>query len=228
MSGVRTGLFVLILCTGMVCAATTSASERCLKMVTAYQGGDQLILPSLVNELARNGLCLEVSRAPGSRATVLLRQGQIDGELFRVREYQQEIGDLGVRVPIAIFEAYGLLVTRNTDHLSLEALKGKPVALMRGTLWQERVLPRQSTPVVIDDYDAAFKMLETGRVAGVLIDTLSLKQARHRPDGLETRRVTPKTAAYAYLHRRHEHLVPALARVIRDWKNGFHVKLDGS
>lgn len=228
MATIRKGLFGVLLALFAGTTTSVSADAPCLKMVSAFQGGDHVILPSLQSALTRHGLCFHVSYVPGNRATVLMREGQIDGELFRVSEYQQELGTVGIRVPTAIFEAHGLLVTLSPSLLALEKMKGKPVAVLRGTLWQQRVLPQHAISVEIDDYKAAFSMLETNRVDGVLIDSLSLIQISKRPANLHTRRVTPKTAAFVYLHHRHKDLVPALDRALQDWKAGFQAKPDAA
>jgi ABC-type amino acid transport substrate-binding protein len=216
----------LALLAGLLLTNTSQARTDCLKLTTSFKQIDQLIVPSLISKFAEYGLCVEVSHVSADRATLLIEQGQIDGELFRIRDYINEISEVAVRVEEPIVEGYGLIVGKTETSQSDKLLVGKPVAMVRGFIWQERVFPKRSVPVMVEDSKAGFAMLKAGRVSALLIDTISFKLLVSEADKLYQRRVTPKMSAYLYLHNRNAHLLPAFEAAIKGWKKAFPANTD--
>jgi hypothetical protein len=217
----------LTLLAGALLSNAGQAGADCLKLTTSFKLVDQLIVQSLISKFSEHDLCVQVSHVPADRATLLIEQGQIDGELFRIHDYINEIGEVAVRVEEPIVEGYGLIVGKTKVSQSDTLLAGKPVAMIRGFIWQEKVFPRRSVPVMVEDSKAGMAMLEAGRVSALLIDAISLKILVPEADMFYQRRVTPKMSAYLYLHKRHSQDLPAFTSAIQEWKKEFPANIDG-
>ncbi|MBN9671664.1 transporter substrate-binding domain-containing protein [Roseibium aggregatum] len=220
-------LFLSLTAKWLLPASTVQAAETCLQFSLSMQNLDPRIAESLQSKLENVGHCIEISKIPPSRATIMMKNAQLDGDLGRVLVYAQTIGDAGVRVPVPIVEGYGLIVSTSADMLSFDRLHGRQIGVLRGYQWHKDLFPPHAFPLVVDDYSAGMKMLETGRIPALLIDSISFSHIEEKPDILYRRSLTPKMSAYLYLHKRHRSLVPRFEAAMREWRADYYAKTGG-
>lgn len=212
---------------GYILASVGQANADCLRLTSSFPHVDHLIIPSVIEAMAQRGLCMEVTHTPGPRATLLLTSGKSDGELFRVAKYGTVVGEDAVMVPSAVLEGFGLIVAKEISAVTPDQIKHGTIATLRGTHWQEGLLPPATKTFQVEDYDAGLTMLDTGRVSALLIDTISFGKIADDPKKYAFRRVTPKMSAYIFLHARHAHLLSKVDAAIRSWKQDFYSNLNG-
>ena len=169
----------------------------------------------------RAGLRYELVTLPAERALRLADAGKIDGEIVRVGGLEAVYPNL-LRVPEPIsevvFSAFGRTEGARAD---LEALKSRPVGLIRGWKIFEQAMAGSTTVVTANDPQQLFRLLTLGRVEAALYEgnmgvalamALSLNGVyRLRPD-------LARRDVYTYLHRRHAAEVPRLAEALRAMK----------
>jgi len=215
-------LLVTISVSGILTPRFSQAEGNCLQISYTMKMLDPRVPLTVTSKLASRGICVNIRKVPTSRATVMIKNGQLDGEIGRVSRYGDIIGDVVIRIPVSIGEGYGLLVSTSEDLLAFNRLAGLPVGMERGVRWYESFFPPNAVPVIVDDYAAGLKMLETKRIAALLIDSFSLSRISNKPTPLFTQRITPELSAYLYLHKKHAGLVKTVEDAMREWRKEFY------
>lgn len=182
------------------------------------------IISSLQETFAKSGVCFTVDHAPAPRNSLLLKQGKTDGELFRIPDYQNTIGDAAIMVPEPIIEGYGLLVTKSESVLDEDLANIQGMAVGRGVVWQNYVSLPEAGVSEVGDYASLMTMLRTGRVSAVLIDNVNFTQLKLPKENLFAKRVTPKLQAHLFLHARHTSLLPEINKAIRVWRAEYSLE----
>lgn len=203
-----------------------AAQERvdCLVIGSSFESLDLLVMPGLGQELADHGICVTFEKLPGRRSTVSLLEGKTDGELLRAGAYLEHVKDVAFAVPEPLIEAEGLIVSLSPQALETSATGEATLAYMDGFRWHEPYVPNTRTTLRVPSYASGFKMLSTGRVTGLLIDTISFEMFRETGVDYHTRALTPKLPAYLYLHNRHLPDSELFAKAVRAWRAKFYEK----
>lgn len=215
-------LLVAISASGFLTTSVSQAERNCLQISYTMKMMDPRVPLTVTSTLASHGICVNIRKVPASRATVMIKNGQLDGEIGRVSRYGNIVGDMVIRVPVSIGEGYGLIVSISEDLLAFDQLAGLPVGMERGVRWYKSIFPPNAVPVVVDDYAAGLKMLETKRIAALLIDSFSLSRIKTKPTPLFTQQITPELSAYLYLHKKHDGLAKQVENAMREWRKEFY------
>jgi hypothetical protein len=210
-------VFALLLLVG-TSLGEPARGRDCLNFLAVNSFTFGSIISSLQESFARSGVCFEIDHAPAPRNSLLLRQGKVDGELFRIPDYQNTVGNTAIMVPEPIIEGYGLLVAVSQDGLDENPADIQGMAVGRGVVWQNHVSLPSSGVSEVGDYEALMTMLRTGRVSAVLIDNVNLALLRTPEESLFAKRVTPKLQAHLFLHASQASLLPEIDTAIRVWK----------
>jgi len=203
---------------GVTLTPVVHAEDNCLLILSSLTPMEKMLIPSLETAFASNGICLNIEYAPPKRATVMLRDGQADGEMMKVADYQAELGAAAFAVSEPLMSGFGLLVTKGLDPQSPDELQGQWIAAIDGYQWHLDILPNDATLISIETYEAGLKMLETGRISGLFIDSVHFANHTEEGHGFSALKVTPKISGYLYLHTRHRKLSEPVAKIIKTWK----------
>lgn len=106
---------------------------------------------------------LEFVELPSRRALILLTQGELDGNIFRIASLAQEYPNLyRVETPVTTVEirVYSVDAQRQIDHWA--QLDGLRVAYLRGTLLIERNLPTGSQRIESASLADMFRLVASG------------------------------------------------------------------
>lgn len=205
----------------------TRAENNCLVGVTHPTPWNGVVLPDLLSSLQDSGICIETKTIATARAKLMLQQGRIDAELIRVPSYQSAVEGVAIMIPEAILEGYGLLVVKTESNLNIANLREQTIGIGRGVVWQKAYFPEGASSIIVDSYESGMIMLLQGRIAGLMIEDISLAELKMPETRLFSRRMTPKLSGHLFLHIRHNGLVPKLNQAIIDWKKQFYRKAKG-
>lgn len=165
---------------------------------------------------------------PAKRAAAMAESGQIDGEIQRVADYGQHHPNL-VRVEESHFSMrYAAYAARPMAPLAgWRSLAGSTyrVEYRSGVTLCERALTDLVAPVRLSSVTSVpvgLRKLQRGRTdlfidADRIVESYLAKD-EFRDAGLVKVGMMEEVAFYAFLHKRHALLAPALARVLRDMK----------
>lgn len=196
-----------------------AAEQSCLKFIAPDIIFYEKFIPSIQRSFKAAGLCFTAFYVEATRAPLILQKGEVDGELVRVPDYLSVVGDQIVMVPEPIVEGYGMLVARSNDQLSLDQITGGDIAVGIGAVWHDMLKLPENRLIYLESYESALQMLEKGRVSAVLIDNINFRGLRNPNEEFFTKRLTPKTAAHLFVHKRHENKLQKFNAAILKWKS---------
>lgn len=158
------------------------------------------------------GICVELVSMPVRRGELRVVLGELDGELMRTAAWVHQFRDQVVHVPTPIHMDHIMAISlaRNAyQPQSLEDLKGYDVLISGGHRWAEAKMAELGIkPAKAESYDHFVKMIQFGHVdLGIMEQTL-LPLIEDKSN-LKIDPLVP-LPYYIALHRRHEHLIPAL------------------
>jgi len=219
----RINRFVLAICV-MLLPLLSWAQAQPLVISTNNTPLDRKALELLSQEAFRRlGLEFKIASNPSERSLHMANQGDVDGEGLRVAGLSKQYPNL-IQVPERFsgisFVAFSKDAMINLDN-GWESLKPYRVAFITG--WKMFEANAAGARVVnkVEKPEQMFKMLDNGRV-DLALYTRADGIALIRSMGLSS--IAPISPAlkdvdmYLYLHKRHEALVPQLAKVLRDMK----------
>lgn len=215
-------LFVIAL--GMLLSSMANADNRSLVISTNNTPLDRKALQLLSQEAFRRaGVELKLVNNPSERSLHLANQGEVDGEGLRIAGLGSQYPNL-IQIPerfIGIsFVAFSKDAMINLDQ-GWASLKPYRVAFITG--WKMFEANASGAKVVnkVDTPEQMFRMLDGGRV-DLALYTRADGIALIRTMGLSS--VAPLSPSlkdvdmYLYLNKKHEALVPQIAKALRDMK----------
>ncbi|WP_420340252.1 hypothetical protein [Roseibium sp.] len=183
---------------------------------------------SIITTFEGFNICIEVTYVDAHRTSLLLNQGKIDGEFFRIEDYQTVVGENAIMVPVPMIEGYGMIVAQSEEDLSLDPARPEQIAAGLATVWHRLATLPENRLTNIEDYKSGFQMLYKGRVAAVLVDSVSFMMLKDPNEKHYSKRLTPITPAFLYIHKRHTDKIPVLIAAIRKWKKDHQIEEDAS
>ncbi len=139
---------------------------------------------NLLSEISkRTGVKMQLIALPAKRATKMLRNGTIHGELSRIAQYKKEIPSaIKVEEPIAslIFYAYSSSLKKITVN-GWKSLKPYKIVFIRGHVFVETHLNNQKI-YAVNSAESAFRFLQLKRADLFVIDSLTASSFLSFPD----------------------------------------------
>jgi len=196
-----------------------------LMLCTQYSNGDQVRISTFEHETARMDVSIEVLaniyqrlghemtliRFPGKRSLVEANQGNVSGELIRVKTAAQLLPNL-VRIPtpVGCLKAMVLTLKGQPKVVGMGGLLGKRVGIVRGIEFTDRITQNLSRQV-LNSIDSLFQALLNGRVEVIIFPELDAIEY------LESHQLTEKVmiseapiievSLYHYIHKSHPALI---------------------
>lgn len=156
---------------------------------------------------------------PGERCLLAADSGNIDGDLHRIDGITNAYTHLRkVNIPLALNFHHAFVKTAKVQVNGYESLRPYRIGFTRGFKAIERGTSNGFVVVKVADDEAAFRMLDSGRVDVVVTDldegqalvkALALTGIRALEPPVET------IELFHYLHERHLALVPLLENALR-------------
>ena len=220
-------------CLGML-AICTSPTSLAVNVVTFASGAPldgyqaRVIIPILTEAFAQQNVEFNAVYLPSLRALQISNSGMLDGELHRVAGFHEitqdkynnliKIDHKLLSVYLAIFAKENVIVD-NWDDLNHYAL-----AYYRGRKNVDSYLSNVGAQYGIYKVNTdkqAFRMLASNKVDIVISESHfgnSLINSSDQLSGIKEIKRLDKTDIYAYIHNKHQHLLPALVRALEQMK----------
>lgn len=204
-------------------APVALANDAVITVSTNNTPLDRHALQVLSQEVfRRNGLEFRLVSLPSERSLASANLGEVDGEGLRIAGLESQYPNL-IQVPERYVGIKFVAFARNaTIRLQgWESLREHSVAFITGWKMFEANASNARVVTKVDRPEQLFMMLDSGRV-DLALYTLADGVALTRRLGLSS--IAPLAPAlqevdmYLYLHRKHQALVPKLARTLRELK----------
>jgi len=193
------------------------AKADCLQLTaeTVFQQYTEIV-DNLVILLNENDICAEVSYLPSKRATTMLKNGEVDGEIGRISFYNDQVGETAIMVPTPLYSSSGLLISRHQNLNSIAEYKGL-LGIVRGWTWMEQVAKEfdQDRIIKVDTLDNLYLLYQKGRVDAILglVDMLDEYKMQHEPSVLATTILT----YHLWLAKKNSQLLPKIDKIIESY-----------
>lgn len=177
---------------------------------------------------------LEVRQYQSAHCLELSNSGQVDGELWRIEGLDAEYKNL-IRVPVPLWSHPELAFVYGDIELDgWKSLSPYRVAFRAGTkVVENNIRDIVVNQVAVASIDEAFSLLEKGDVDVVISDNIVgsvlLKSDKYKDSGIrQLPEPLDQALLYTYLHKKHQELVPELARSLRKAKrDGTYQRIVG-
>lgn len=161
------------------------------------------------------GICHQIKYAPSKRLTLLLKNGQIDGEFIRTMDYGAVVGDIAAPIDFPILTVPGVLITKYKNVRSLYDVEGDAVAIVRGHQWAVNEVAHLGNVMEVSDFNQLPELLGKDRIVGFLANEASWSEYKDKYPGFYTSFVR-NLSAYIWLLRTHK---DQEAKIIEALKN---------
>ncbi len=168
----------------------------------------------------RLGHDFELIRYPGKRSLVEANNGQVSGELMRIKALEKTLNNM-IRIPVAIGSLKVMAITRKGERkvTGIAGLIGKHVGVVRGVELTER-LTKNHQRQIVNSIDSLFKVLLNEHVEVILFPKLDAEKyiAAHQMEG----KVNISEASilevklYHYIHESRAKLAAELTELLQD------------
>ncbi|MEM5527896.1 hypothetical protein WN093_03595 [Gammaproteobacteria bacterium AS21] len=159
-----------------------------------------------------------IKQYPDKRALKMSNNGEVDGELLRIKGMQQYYPNLRM-VPTAIdqLDAQALAIDLDVEMNDWQDLKPYKIGIINGIKYaQIGTLGMQVHPV--NTYQELFDLLERKRVDVIVCTKFACdyELKKLQDNNIKSLGVVQRIPLYHYLHRKHEKLIPLLnAKIIQ-------------
>lgn len=168
------------------------------------------------------GIKIEIYPMPGERALFSSNNGQVDGELFRIKDIHKKYNNL-IMIPVPINYLIGRAFTKNFKKFLINgpnSFKGYKVGIHRGTKFAENYTKNISRSFVNKNIQL-FKKLKFNRIDFAIVAELNgikeMAKLGHK-DIVALDPPVVKKKLYHYLHKRNSSLVPKLTSILKALK----------
>ena len=176
----------------------------------------------IIEACKRLGVNVQIIPLASARTLSNAEQALDDGNFLRIAGVEKKFPHL-VRVPEPIIEVQFVIFSKNKELKTpnWESLKPYHVGYVRGWLIAEEKIKGVRQVTVVENRTSLFKVLESNRIelafaelygGYYLMHTLNLPHLSIAQPPLATKEM------FLYLNKKHEKLVPKLAKALRDMK----------
>lgn len=170
----------------------------------------------------RAGVEARIVHAPSERSLVNANEGIVAGEYLRIAGLEEHYPNL-VRVPepICEYEFTAFATDRGIRVRGWESLRPYNVGYITGWKILEHNVTGVKSVTTVRNEMALFELLRSGRADLVIYERLRGEALLRRTGNKDIRPLSPPLARremFLYLNRRHETLVPRVARALRQMK----------
>jgi hypothetical protein len=193
-----------------VCLTTNAeaSDDKCLKVAFPEATRGTVSIDLYRNVMRSQGLCVDVLHMPNGRAVLSMKADEIDVAFAALGDFDEQVGIPLIRGGVQVGNPAGLLVVREGTISSVSGLSTESIGIWLGAVWSERMLGDH--PHVVrcpGGPDMMLKMLDHGRIDGMLINSFSLGAMGGVPDGFVAIPVI-KLDVFSWLQTKHADILP--------------------
>jgi polar amino acid transport system substrate-binding protein len=190
-------------------------------LVLGYGGGSLSFesLQVLKEAYERIGVKIEGRRMPAARSLEMAENGEVDGEVNRIKAIEEQYPHLmRIVVPVNLLEGVVLTCDTTLEHVTLEAIGKLHVGIKIGNRYAEMLTEGMPGVTRLPHEKKLMDLLLEGRLDALLVDRAWAEAEKAKP-GMECLRVNEPplivVPLYHYLNRRHADLAPLITGELR-------------
>lgn len=216
-----------LFCIFMLIPGIRTEAQENFRIAKMDSPDHRLVMRVISEAYKRLGIPVEFVEFPGRRSLYEANAGNVDGELTRIKEVEQEFTSLRrVPTPIYWFEATVFSKQKDLKINGWDSIRNLRVGIMRGMVYAERGVKDFPKVTVVDKPIHLFKMLDSDRIdvvifsdinGSIIIKEQKLSAIHALKPGLDL------IQGYHYVHKKHEDLVPKLDAIFQDMKNSGQI-----
>lgn len=220
----RLGIVFSLLISGLLFSAP-SYSDECLKIASDPKSvrASRLFEPSVRQVFKKAGVCADFVTFPIRRIQESMVRGRVDGEFFRVNKYINAMKDHVVAIPTPAISANGVIITRADRGFKpggLQDVGQKRIGVLHGYKWHEILGKNLKNAVKSNKYEFLAKMLQAGRIDGVLIEDFTLSRLIEagilKKEKIYTSPSVIDLSVYILLNKKHRNLLGKLDKALNE------------
>lgn len=191
----------------------------CLRIGSAFgakHSVDSVLENNLRSVLKPLNVCIEPVYGPAKRLTETLLRGEIDGEMIRVKEYGNVVGETAMLVAEPLNEVAGYLITQPEIEASERSVNDLSIGILRGVKWHQVAVAGSDHVSVANSMEQLTAMFDNRRVDGILIGGF-LRDDYPQYAALPAK-VVYRSTVHFVLHRRHAALAGRIGTAIQAYR----------
>lgn len=223
----------LYLCSSPVASAVDSITFASGAPLDDYQAS--VILPVLTAAFAQQSIEFSAVYVPSLRALKISNSGMLDGELHRVGDFHKITFDKYnnlIKIDHKLLSVYLAVFTKkNITIKTWSDLNNYALAYYRGRKNVDTYLKHAGIKhriYKVNTDEQAFHMLATNKVDVVISESYLgnslINSSQYLRDIKEIKRLD-KTDIYAYIHSKHQSLIPALLKSLKQMKSQSNIEI---
>ena len=190
-------------------------------LVLGYGGGSLSIgsLKVLKEAYSRIGVKIEGKRLPAARSLEMAENGQVDGEVNRIKAIEERHPNLiRINVPVNLLEGVVLTCNSTLEHVTPEAISKLHLGIKIGNRYAEMLTEGMPDVTRLPHENKLMTLLLEGRLDALLVDRPWAEAEMAKP-GMGCLRVNEPplivVPLYHYLNRKHANLAPLITGELR-------------
>lgn len=186
---------------------SAEANQPCLRIALPEAAIDPAGVEAYRTVMREAGLCVDPIPMPNARAFMAMRHHQVDGVFAMLKQFEWKLGVPVIHGTVLVAEQEGFLVVKEDGPHTISELTTEDIGVWLGASWSEDLLADYDHVVRVPRGPRMMnKMLEKGRLDGMLLNGFSLDVLGGAPDGFIQVPVT-KLLIYSWLHAEHAGLL---------------------
>lgn len=183
------------------------AEQTCLRIAFPEAAIDPAGAELYRTIMREAGLCVDPVPMPNARAFMAMRHHQVDGVFAMLKQFERKLGVPVIHGTVLVAEQEGFLVVKEDGPHTISELTTEDIGVWLGASWSEDLLADYDHIVRVPRGPTMMnKMLEKGRIDGMLLNGFSIDVLGGVPDGFVQVPVT-KLSVYSWLHAEHADLL---------------------
>lgn len=212
----------LIVLSAMLFGARAEDRSDCLELAALLDmpntlSFNRVVSGHLLQAFDEADICATVIHVPPARAAIMLRNGEVDGEIARLAGYENERNGTAIRVPEPLGRGIGYLLHPKGENLSARDKTTFRLGYLNGYAWHAFVAESYPLAISTRDYDTLLRMLQNDRIDGLLIDNFTWDHLPDR-DKYEVKYIN-QADFFLYLRKDLEDFIPAVNAAIKAYKD---------
>jgi ABC-type amino acid transport substrate-binding protein len=193
---------------------------------TLEQGVSVKVIHEAYQQMA---LKVDILRYPNMRSLVKSNNGDVDGELARINNINQQFKNL-LQVPVVInhIDGYAFSAKENLQVSDWESLKEYELVCVRGLLFVEQNLSQRNMPCYqVSTYSQAINLLKIGRFDIAVLPEITalniIEKNQAKNVYIQGKRLI-RVDLFHYLHKKNKHILPKITAVLQEMRTSGRIE----